>query len=127
MGLGVVGSTFSDGRRVWHSYMMCSAVCSLAPHVQAADGRSPQRYMFALNLPTPVRSRFRVTQSSRGRCVPGGNFVSGLMTANWVGHGICCQRVLHDWRVLCPEPCKVAAWQEKGRWEGSRWQPSWCN
>ena len=30
--------------------------------------------------------------------------MSGL-TISWVGLGVCCQLVLHDWRVLCPEPC----------------------
>ena len=30
--------------------------------MQAADGRSPQHYMFALNRPTPVRGQFRVSQ-----------------------------------------------------------------
>ena len=105
--------------------MMCSAIWSLAPYEQAADGRSPQRYMLALNRPTPVRSRFRITQTFRGRSAPGGNVVSGCLSL--VGRGVCCQLVLHDWRVLCPEPCQAAAWLEKGRREGRRLRPSWCD
>ena len=47
--------------------MMCYAGCSLAPHVQAADGRSPQRYMLALNLPTPVFFRVNCYLCNKNR------------------------------------------------------------
>ena len=67
-------------------------VCSSAPHGQAADGRRPQRCILA--RPTPVRSRFSVAQSLRGRSAPGGKLVFGV-TESWEARGVCCQLVDH--------------------------------
>ena len=60
--------------------------CSSAPHGQAAVGPRPQRCILALNRPTPVRSRFSVAQSLRGRSAPGGRLVFGV-TESWGGGG----------------------------------------
>ena len=46
--------------------VMWSAVCS-APQSQQSPVDSPQRSMFALNLPTPVRSLFSRVQARRDR------------------------------------------------------------
>ena len=54
------------GPSLVHSDRMWSAVCSGAPHRQAAEGLRPQRYMLAPKRPTPVRRRFKVTHSLRG-------------------------------------------------------------
>ena len=73
-----------------HSDRMWSAVCSGAPHRQAAEGLRPQRYMLAPKRPTPVRRRFKVTHSLRGRSAPGGMFVPGRMV-NCAGFVVSCQ------------------------------------
>ena len=52
-----------------------------APLRQAAEGRRPQLYMLAPKRPTPVRRRFKVTHSLRGRSAPGGMFVPGGMVS----------------------------------------------
>ena len=49
--------------------VMCSAVCS-APQSQQSLVDSPQRSMFAPNLPTPVRSLFSRVQARRDRPTP---------------------------------------------------------
>ena len=49
--------------------VMCSAVCS-APQSQQSLVDSPQRSMFAPNLPTPVRSLFSLVQARRDRPPP---------------------------------------------------------
>ena len=49
--------------------VMCSAVCS-APHSQQSLVDSPQRSMFAPNLPTPVRNLFSRVQARRDRPTP---------------------------------------------------------
>ena len=49
--------------------VMCSAVCS-APQSQQLPVDSPQRSMFAPNLPTPVRSLFSGVQARRDRPTP---------------------------------------------------------
>ena len=46
--------------------VMCSAVCS-APQSQQSLVDSPQRSMFAPNLPTPVRNLFFRVQARRDR------------------------------------------------------------
>ena len=48
-----------------------------APLRQAVDGRRLRRYMLAPKRPTPVRRRFKVTHSLRGRSAPGGMCVPG--------------------------------------------------
>ena len=49
--------------------VMCSAVCS-APQPQQSIVDSPQRSMFAPNLPTPVHSLFSRVQTRRDRPTP---------------------------------------------------------
>ena len=49
--------------------VMCSAVCS-APQSQQSLVDSPQRSMFAPNLPTPVHSLFSRVQARRDRPTP---------------------------------------------------------
>ena len=49
--------------------VMWSAVCS-APHSQQSLVDSPQRSMFAPNLPTPVRNLFSRVQARRDRPTP---------------------------------------------------------
>ena len=46
-----------------------------APLRQAAEGQRPQRYMLAPKRPAPMRRRFKVTHSLRGRSAPRGMFV----------------------------------------------------
>ena len=82
---------------------MCWAVCSGAPHWQAADGRSPHRCMAALNRPTPVRIRFNDTHSLLGRFAPGGTVVLGVISS-WAGRGVSCQLALHVWQMLKSDP-----------------------
>ena len=82
------------GPSLVHSDRMWSAVCSGAPHRQAAEGRRPQRYMLASKRPTPVRRRFKVTHSLRGRSAPGGMFVPGRMVS-CAGFIISCQSCFH--------------------------------
>ena len=88
-------------------------------------GADPQRCILALNRPTPVRSRFSVAQSLRGRSAPGGKLVFGV-TESWGGRGVCCQLVFHAWSVLKSEPPMDAEWRENGWREGRHWRPrSW--
>ena len=101
---------------------MCWAVCSGAPHWQAADGRSPHRCMAALNRPTPVRIRFNDTHSLLGRFAPGGTVVLGVISS-WAGRGVSCQLALHVWQMLKSDPLSFAAWWEKGRRDFSRCWP----
>ena len=132
--LTVSGFRFSRSRslgggKVGHSWMMWWAVCCSAPHGQAADGRRPQRCILALNRPTPVRSRFSVAQSLRGRSAPGGKLVFGV-TESWGGggggRGVCCQLVLHDWSVLNRSHQWMLSGGRTWRREGRRWRPrSW--
>ena len=49
--------------------VMCSAVCS-APHSQQSLVDSPQRSMFAPNLPPPVHNLFSRVQARRDRPTP---------------------------------------------------------
>ena len=49
--------------------VMCSAVCS-APHSQQSLVDSPQRSMFASNLPTPIRNLFSRVQDRRDGPTP---------------------------------------------------------
>ena len=87
LGFGFSRSRSLGGGKVGHSSMMWWTVCSSAPHGQAADGRRPQRCILALNRPTPVRSRFSVAQSLRGRSAPGGRLVFGVTESWGVGGG----------------------------------------
>ena len=93
-GIGFSRSRLVGRERVGHSWMIWWVVCSVAPQWQAAEGRRPQKCMFALNRPTPVRSRFRVVHSLRGRSVPGGKLMFGTIE-RWAGRGVCCQLLLH--------------------------------
>ena len=65
-------------RRRLHSYIMCSAVWALAPHVHVSVGFRPQRCMSAPKRPTPDLRRFRVTFSFRGRSEPNSVVVLGF-------------------------------------------------
>ena len=95
-GLGLVKSRLRSlgGPRIGQSLMMWCAVWTIGPHTQADVGRSPQRFILWLNLPTPVRSLFNVTQDLRGKSAPGGNAVFGV-TVNWLGGAVSCHEVLH--------------------------------
>ena len=118
------GFGWPGGRRVGHSLMMWEAVCSGAPHVQAGEVLNPQRCMLAWNLPTPVRSLLRVTQSFRGRSAPGGSLVFGV-TVNWGGLGVCCQLSFHAVRVLWVPSRRVSACRLNGLRERRRWRSGW--
>ena len=59
----------SGGQMEQRPLVMCSAVWS-APQSQQSLVDSPQRSMFAPNLPTPVRSLFSRVQTRRDRPTP---------------------------------------------------------
>ena len=122
-GLGLVRLmvVLSGGLRVGQSWITWCAVWSVCPQIQAADGRSPQRFMLWLKRPTPVRNRFKVTHSLRASSAPGGNNVFGW-TVNWAGCWVSCQQALHASSMLKLELQRDAAWREKGRREGRRWR-----
>ena len=105
-----------------HSDRMWSAVCSGAPHRQAAEGRKPQRNMLAPKRSTPVQRRFKVTHSLRGRSAPGGIFVPGRMVS-CTGFVFSCQSCFHFSIRLKLEFARDAAWRLKGRRERRRWRP----
>ena len=110
------------GPSLVHSDRMWSAVCSGAPHRQAAEGRRPQRYMLAPKRPTPVWRWFKVTHSLRGRSAPGGMFVPGGMVS-CTGFIVSCQSCFHCSIRLKLEFARYAAWRLKGRRERRHWQP----
>ncbi len=100
-------------QKLGHSSIRCWAVCSRAPHWQAADCRSPQRYMNAPKRPTPVRRRFKDTHSFFGSSAPGGRAVLGAMF-RCAGRDTCCQSVIHDSQMSNCEFTSLAACREKG-------------
>ena len=110
------------GPSLVHSDRMWSAVCSGAPHRQAAEGLRPQRYMLAPKRPTPVRRRFKVTHSLRGRSAPGGMFVPGRMV-NCAGFVVSCQSCFQCSIRLKLDVARDFAWRLKGRRERRRWRP----
>ncbi len=85
----------SGGKKLGHSSIRCWSVCSGALHWQAADCRSPQRYMNTPKHPTPVRRWFKDTHSFLGSSAPGGRAVLGALF-RCAGRDTCCQLVIHD-------------------------------
>ena len=92
-----------------------------APLRQAVDGRRLRRYMLAPKRPTPVRRRFKVTHSLRGRSAPGGMCVPGGW---WAAHALCrlLPIMFHCSIRLKLEFVRDAAWRLKGRRERRRWR-----
>ena len=92
-----------------------------APLKQAVDGRRLRRYMLAPKRPTPVRRRFKVTHSLRGRSAPGGMCVPGGW---WAAHALCrlLPIMFHCSIRLKLEFVRDAAWRLKGRRERRRWR-----
>ena len=84
--------TVLGGRRRLHShsYIMCSAVWALAPHVHVGVGFRFQWYMSAPKRPTPDLRRFRVTQPT---VFGGGRSRNGVVVVglnwNWLGRWLC--------------------------------------
>ena len=53
-----------------HVRMMCSAVCSAAPHSQFDVGARPHLCMNDIKHPTPARKRLSLTHDDLGRPIP---------------------------------------------------------